>query len=72
MDYTISTDNALKSSIVSKEISFEISEKEKKKGEYLKFAQEDKALIGKYASKHGMAKAMRLYRILTTDFVQKS
>ena len=29
----------------------------KGKGKYMKLAEEDKALIGKYASKHGMAKA---------------
>ena len=30
----------------------------KKRGEYLKFSEEEKAVIAKYASEHGVAKAV--------------
>ena len=38
-------------------IGASLIEKKNRKGKYMKLAEEDKALIGKYKSKHGMAKA---------------
>ena len=34
----------------------------KKRGEYLKFSEEDKVVIAKYASEHGVAKAVRHFQ----------
>ena len=34
----------------------------KKRGEYMRISQEDKAAIGKYASEHGVSKAVKHYR----------
>lgn len=37
-------------------------EREKKRGQYLKFSNEEKATIGKYASEHGVARAGRHFK----------
>ena len=47
------------------EIELKINEdvnRPKKRGEYLKFSEKEKAIIAKYASEHGVAKAVRHFQ----------
>ena len=58
MDGSNSVDNDL---IIPKEVCVDVSkiEKNKKRGEYQKFSNNEKALIRKYASKNRVANAVR-------------
>ena len=60
-----SIDDSSKSGVVPKEVNSEISkvqEKGKKRGEYQKFSDMEKALIGRYASENGVVKAVRHFK----------
>ena len=60
-----SIDDSSKSGVVPKEVNSEISKvqkKGKKRGEYQKFSDTEKALIGRYASENRVVKAVRHFK----------